>query len=101
MTTVQIPLDKNPDVAALVAEMEPGTPVYGAFTLKSRDEQTLVLRIEDMEASADELPSAEELRGEEDDEEEDETETPEEPATAPEAEPEKPSKKMMARLNGE
>lgn len=64
MTTIQVPLDKNPDVAALVADMQPGARVCGCFTIKSKDAQTLELRIEQMADSPSELKM-------EDDEEED------------------------------
>lgn len=56
MTTIQIPLDKNPDVAALIADKEPGDKVYGCFTIKAQDAQTATLRIEEMTDDPAQLP---------------------------------------------
>ena len=53
MTTVQIDLAKNPDVAALVSGKEPGDKVFACFTIKSQDTQTLTLRIEDLPKAED------------------------------------------------
>jgi hypothetical protein len=102
MTTIQVPLDKNPEVAALVADMEPGTRVYGCFSLKHRDAQTVELRIEQMEDDPERLMKPGETDDEEDGEggEEEESEkTPAEPAPAPEPE-ESYGKKMARRMNG-
>ena len=73
MTTIQVPLDKNPDVAALVADLEPGDSVCGCFTIKSKDAQTLELRIEEMAKTPDELSKDEETDGEGDGDETGET----------------------------
>lgn len=55
MTTVQIPLDKEPDVAAVVADMQPGDKVYGCFTIKDNNPQTLTLRISEFSDNPDDL----------------------------------------------
>lgn len=65
-TVVSIPLDKNPEVSDLVQDMQPGDRVYGCFTIKSKDEQSLELRISEMAGSKDELPDGKE-RDEDDD----------------------------------
>jgi hypothetical protein len=53
---VTIDLSKNPDVAALVSDMEPSKRVFACFTIKDKDEQTLTLRLSEMAATRDELP---------------------------------------------
>lgn len=58
MTTITIDLTKDPEVAALLADKEPGAKVCGCFTVKSRDDQTAVLRIQSMADTCDELKSA-------------------------------------------
>lgn len=66
-----IDLTKNPEVAALVADMQPGDKVYGCFTIKDRDDQSLNIRIKEMAASCDELKeSASEDMGEDETDEE-------------------------------
>ena len=72
MTTVQIDLAKNPDVAALVADKEPGDKVFACFSIKSQDTQTLDLRIEEFADSPDDLDKTEDAEeGETEDNEED------------------------------
>lgn len=60
MTTIQIPLDKNPDVAALIADKQPGDKIYGCFTIKAQDAQTATLRIEEMTDDPAQLPKPDE-----------------------------------------
>ena len=67
MTTVQIDLAKNPDVAALVSGKEPGDKVFACFTIKSQDTQTLTLRIEEFADSPEDLPKAEDYDEEDED----------------------------------
>lgn len=55
MSVVQIPLDRNPDVAALLADKDPGARVYACFTIKSQDPQTAQLRIEEFADSPEDL----------------------------------------------
>lgn len=59
-SVVQIPLDKNPEVTDLVADLQPGDKVYACFSIRAKDEQTLSLRIEEMAATRDELPDGSE-----------------------------------------
>lgn len=90
-SVIPIDLTKNPDVAALVADKEPGSEVYGCFTIKSRDDQTLELRIKGMAATCDELKDLED-----DDEDEETGQSPEgDEAEAPE--PPEPRAKKFAR----
>ncbi len=72
MTTVTIPLDKNPEVKDLVIDMEPGDRVYGCFSIRAKDDQTLELRIEEMAATRDELPAKGD-KSDDDDDDSDET----------------------------
>lgn len=59
-SVVTIPLPQNPDVAELVTDMQPGQKLYGCFSLKSKNDQTIELRIEEMAATRDELPDGKE-----------------------------------------
>ena len=70
MTTIQVPLDKNPDVAALLSDKSPGDSVYACFSIKSVDTQTATLRIKEMTDDPAELPKSDaydEEEGETDD----------------------------------
>lgn len=49
MDTLTIDLRKNPDIAGLVTDMQPGDPVTLHTTLKHKDEQTLQLTVESAE----------------------------------------------------
>ena len=71
-TTVTIPLDKNPEVADLVTDLSPGDKVYGRFSIRAKDDQSLELRIEEMAATRDELSEKDHDSDEEDDESVDE-----------------------------
>lgn len=75
MEVIPIDLTKNPDVAALVADMQPGEKIYGCFTIKDKDDQTLSIRIKEMASTKDELSSKDEM----DDEEESEDDADESP----------------------
>lgn len=73
---ITIPLEKNDELAALVADMQPSDEIYGCFTIKAKDAQSLVLRIKEMAADKEDLPDKKEY--DEDDEEGDEDESVEE-----------------------
>lgn len=45
-TTINVDLTKNPELAALVADMEPGDWITLDASIKSADGQTLVARLE-------------------------------------------------------
>lgn len=45
---ITIDLKKNPDVASVVADMEVGAPLEVSTTIASKDDQTLVLEVEDV-----------------------------------------------------
>jgi hypothetical protein len=104
MEVITIDLVKNPDVAALVADLQPSQKIYGCFTIKDKDDQTLSIRIEEMAASKDELSSEDEAEDEEmEEEEEDEMEDGEEeevPQSPEGAEEEPPSRKLARQLEG-
>jgi hypothetical protein len=68
---VTIDLSKNPDVAALVSDMEPSKRVFACFTIKDKDEQTLTLRLSEMAATRDELPKDGDYEDEDGDDEDD------------------------------
>ncbi len=72
MQTLKIDLKNNPDVAAVVADLQPGTELILKGSIKALDEQTLTVTLEEVEA-----PEAEAEDVEEDEEDEGgETETP-------------------------
>jgi acetyl-CoA carboxylase beta subunit len=97
MTTIQIDLTKDPEVAALLADKEPGAKVYGCFTVKSLDEQTAVLRIKEMADTASELKTSDDAEEDEEYEEED-TEKKAEPVE--EAAPKTRGSRMSAMMSG-
>jgi hypothetical protein len=86
-TTGTIDLKKNPDLAALVADKEPGDWIELRVSIKAKDDQTLTYRIEDCDdcdkPEADEDESA-----------------PEQEAATPAAETpeEKPAKTLARKL---
>lgn len=92
---VTIDLSKNPDVAALVGDMEPSARVFACFTIKDKDEQTLTLRLSEMASTRDELPKDGDYEDEDSDDEEDDEgdEMDDEPA---EKAPEKSAGERMA-----
>lgn len=68
-TVLTIPLDKNKELSALVADKQPADRLYGCFTIKSKDDQSLVVRVEEMTDNKEDLPDKEsydEEGGEED-----------------------------------
>jgi hypothetical protein len=81
---VTIDLSKNPDVAALVSDMEPSKRVFACFTIKDKDEQTLTLRLSEMAATRDELPKDGDYEDEEEDSDEDDDEAEDETPKPPE-----------------
>lgn len=103
MTTITIPLDKNADVAALLADKQPGDKVYGCFSLKDMTDQTATLRIEEMTDDPDELskPGDSSDDGDETDDEGTPEKSPEgaEAEPKPAAEPGSMGRKLAARMN--
>ena len=82
MQTITIDLKKNPDVADLVADMDPGTSICLTTSIKAKDDQTLTLTLD----SAEECESKDEEDAEdseEDTEETDETDETEDEGAKP------------------
>jgi len=69
-TVVIIPLENNKDVAALVADKQPGDKLYACGTIKANDDQTLTFRIEEVTDNKAELPDKEDYVKKEEGEEE-------------------------------
>ena len=69
-TVVIIPLDNNKDVAALVADMQPGQKLYTCGTIKALDDQTLTLRITEVTDKREDLPKYDDKEEDEDSDEE-------------------------------
>lgn len=67
-TVVTIPLGKNTEIAELVADKEPGDKLYGCFSIKAKDDQSLMIRIEEITDNIEDLPKP----GEYDDDDESE-----------------------------
>lgn len=65
-----IPLTDNKDVAALVADKQPGDRLYFCASIKALDAQTLTYRIEEVTDNIEDLPKP----GESDDDKDDEAE---------------------------
>jgi hypothetical protein len=84
MTKLPIDLKKNPEVASLVADMEVGAAVRLETTIKSKDEQTLVLVLES--ATAGEATEDEDSEGDETDSED-------------ESEPKSPAEKVATGMD--
>jgi hypothetical protein len=72
MSILTIPLDKNKDVAELVAEKQPGDRLYACFTIKAKDDQTLTVRLEEVTDKTEDLPTADEYEEEKKENEESE-----------------------------
>ena len=70
-TVITIPLSDNEELAALVADKQPGDKLYACGTIKALDAQTLTLRVEEVTDKKDDLPDPE---TDEDDEDENESE---------------------------
>lgn len=68
---ITIPLEKNDEIAALVADMQPADRLYGCFTIKAKDDQSLVLRIEEMTDNKEDLPDKKEYDEDGEEKEED------------------------------
>lgn len=85
-TTGTIDLTRNPDLAALVSDKEPGDWIELRVSIKDKDAQTLTYRIEECDDC--EQPES------------DEEAAPDEKAGSPAAETpeEKPSKKLAEKL---
>ena len=92
MTTLQIDLIKNPKLAALAKDKEPGTSLYAEMSIKSQDAQTLTVRLEEVTDDLSELGKEDETEVDE------ETETYDETPSEPEASV--PEKTMADKLNG-
>jgi hypothetical protein len=84
MQTITIDLKKNPDVADLIADMDPGAKICLYTGIKAKDDQTLTLTLDSAEQCEDKSDDEDESE-EEDSEESDEAETSDE----------KPKKKML------
>lgn len=65
---ITIPLEKNDEIAALVADMQPSDELYLCCTIKAKDAQSLVLRIKEVAEDKEDLPDKKDY--DEDDEEE-------------------------------
>lgn len=65
---ITIPLEKNKELSALVADKQPADRLFGCFTIKSKDDQSLVLRIEEMTDNKEDLPDGKDYDGEDSDE---------------------------------
>lgn len=66
-TVITIPLEKNKEIAALVADKEPGARLYLCGSVKSRDDQSLIFRIEEMTDNKEDLPDKKDYDGDEED----------------------------------
>lgn len=79
MTTVTVDLTKNPELAALVADKQPGDWIALKASVKARDDQTLTLRLEECD-DCDKPKSDDDADGGDDDAEETPTAEPAAPA---------------------
>jgi hypothetical protein len=59
MQTITIDLKKTPEIADAVAGMEPGSEVCLHGTIKSLDDQTLVVTVEELSIPKEEEPKPE------------------------------------------
>ena len=66
-TVITIPIEKNKEIAALVADKQPSDRLYGCFTIKAKDDQSLILRVEELSDKPDDLPKPDEKEAEETD----------------------------------
>jgi|GEM_PF-5813613 hypothetical protein len=73
MTTGQIDLKKNPEVAEVVQDLPLGTNITIYATIKNKDEQTLEYTIEEVESAGESAESSSdaEFADDEDDEDDD------------------------------
>lgn len=63
MQTITIDLAKSPDIKDAVADMEPGSDVCLHGTIKSLDEQTLVVTVEELSIPKEEASEEKEPMG--------------------------------------
>jgi len=75
---ITIPLEKNKEISALVADKQPADTLYGCFTIKAKDDQSLVLRVKELTDNKEDLPEKEEYDEEDEDGGEGEDESDEE-----------------------
>ncbi len=54
MQTLTIDLNKTPEIADAVADLEPGSEVCLHATIKSKDDQTLVVTVEELSVPKEE-----------------------------------------------
>lgn len=74
-TIITIPIEKNEDLAALLADKQPADRLYACGTIKALDENTLTLRIEEVTDKIEDLPKQDE---DDEDKDKDEGDTDEE-----------------------
>lgn len=67
MQIVPIDLKKNPAVADLLVDMQPGQRVYACLTIKDKDTDKANLRIEEIVATPGELPGPDDKYEDEED----------------------------------
>lgn len=67
MQIIPIDLKKNPEVADLLTDMQPGARVYLCATIKDKDLANANLRIEEIVAKPEDLPQPGEKYGDEED----------------------------------
>lgn len=72
---VPIDLKKNPEIADLLADMQPGKRVYACLTIRDKNDQLANLRLEEVVERAEDLPGPDEKSGDYEEEES----TPEKP----------------------
>lgn len=77
---VPIDLKKNPEIADLLTDMQPGQRVYACLTIRDKNDQLANLRLEEVTERAEDLPGPDEKSG--DYEEEDGVDKPTEEAGA-------------------
>lgn len=67
MQIIPLDLKKNPEVADLLVDMQPGERVYACLTIKDKDSDKANLRIEEIVATPSELPGPDEAYEDEED----------------------------------
>lgn len=93
MSIVTIALDKEPELAALVADKQPGDWITLRASIKAKDDQTLAIRIEDCDDA--EKPESDE---EDDGVQTDDTDGERPPPSKSEPQAEKPGKSLARKL---
>lgn len=66
-TVITIPLEKNKEITALVADKQPADRLYACFTIKAKDDQSLILRVEELSDRPEDLPKPDDKEKYEDD----------------------------------